>query len=429
MGIVSSSRAGVALVVVGFLVACGAGAGGSPSPSLADSTASPTPQPTASPTASPETPTPTPTPIASPTSNALPPPESWESGFTIRNEGEMVIARGVVRGANGYLAATEGFVSQEGGPRLASRGFWRSDDGRAWDAVEAPIGIGDWLHTITTTRDGDFLVLARTYDESGIVNETVVRRSSDGITWTDVDSGLPDDLHVYSVDHGPSASLLVAGEFGEGSNDLAAWLSADGVRWEKVLDLDDRPGWVTVQDGGAGAEGFVIAGTAAADDNSSHEYFAFASADGRTWVEAEDEPFGETDPQFRPDPYVAPLGPDWVAFLHRRDGSIRTFRSADGLDWTEVGLIERDEELFVFAPVIPEVDGRLYFSTVGTGVAPGSGQAGIWTSTDGATWEPMEMGADAYLGGMTAHDGTAVAITTRVAGNSSAAEIWIGPTD
>lgn len=425
-------RAGFLLAVVGMLAACTTGADVSPSPSPAGPTATAIPTPTTSPT---EAPTPTQQPetpeaTPSPTTGALAPPEGWELVLTIRNEDEMVIARGVVRGANGYLAAAEGFVGQEGGPRLATRGFWHSVDGRTWEEVDAPLEIGDWLQAVTTTRDGDFLVITRVYDEAADVNRTVVRRSSDGTTWAEVDSGLPDDLQLVSVDHGALGSLLVAAEYPlDGPTDLAAWLSVDGIRWEKVLDLDDRPGWVVVQDGGAGPEGFVVAGTVVSDDNDSHEYFALASADGRTWIEAEDEPFGAIDPQFRPDPYVAPLGSDWLAFLHRRDGSIRVFRSANGLDWTEAGLIERDGDLNVFAPVIAEVDGRLYFSTAGTGVAPGSGQAGIWTSTDGVGWEPMEMGSDAYLGGLTSHDGTAVAILTQLVGAASDMEIWIGPAD
>lgn len=423
-------RAGYALAVVAMLVACTSGGNVEPSPSPSAVTATATPSPSASPTVAPTEQDETPDASASPTAAALPPPDRWEPVLTVAKEDEMVIARGVVRGADGYLAAAEGFVSQEGGPRIVSKYFWRSVDGRAWQEIPAPLDVSDWIHVLTTTSDGDFLIIGRVYDEAAGVTRTVVKRSSDGIAWTDVDSGLPDDLQVFSVDHGAVGLLLVAGEHPlDGSTDLAAWLSADGITWEKVLDLDNRAGWVTVQDGGAGAEGFVVAGTATADDNNSHEYFAFASADGRNWTAAEDEPFGATDPQFRPDPFVAPLGPDWLAFLHRRDGAVRVFRSANGLDWTEESLIEREDEISVFAPVAAEVGGRLYFSTAGTGVAPGSGQAGIWTSTDGAAWKPMEMGSDAYLGGITSHEGTAVAILTQLVGNVSEVKLWIGPTD
>ena len=423
-------RAGYALAIVAMLVACTSGGNVEPSPSPSGVTATATASPSASPTEAPTAQAEAPDASASPTTAALRPPDGWEPALTVANEDEMVIARGGVRGADGYLAAAEGFVSQEGGPRIVSKYFWRSVDGRAWQEIPAPLEVVDWLLVLSTTADGDFIIIARVYDEAADLNRTVAKRSADGITWTEVDSGLPDDLHIFSIDHGGIGSLLVAEETpADGSADLAAWLSADGITWEKVLDLDDRAGWVTVQDGGAGAEGFVVAGTAAADDNNSHEYFAFASADGRSWTEAEEELFGATDPQFRPDPFVAPLGPDWLAFLHRRDGAIRVFRSANGLDWTETGLIEREDELNVFAPVATEIDGRLYFSTAGIGVAPGSGQAGLWTSTDGAAWEPMKMGSDAYLGGITSHEGTAVAILTQLVGDGSDVEIWIGPTD
>ena len=404
-----------------LLAACG-------SPATDQPSATPQPSSTDAPATPDATQEPTPSPSASPAS-----PEGLERVLTAQVDGHYLSARGLVHGTGGYLAASEEFVGQEGGPSLVGRMFWRSADGRSWEEVESPLATDEWLQVLTTTRDGDFLLLSSvTAGEAGSgESRTIARRSADGIAWQEVDTGLPDSFQVFSVDHGARGSLLVGLQYLPG-NDWGAWLSDDGVRWEEVLDLDERVRQlVFVQDGGAGDEGFVVAGSYS--EGESHRYFALASADGHTWVNAEPEPFGEIDPQFRPDPWVTALGPDWVAAMHRRDGSVQFWRSANGLDWEESGVLDRgDDELNVFSPVFGAPDGRrLYFSTAGHGPFPASGNSGVWTSTDAQAWEPIAIEPPGYLGGVAVHDGVVVISMTHGPLEEAGSEfgIWSGPAD
>lgn len=75
-------------------------------------------------------------------------------------------------------------------------------------------------------------------------------------------------------------------------------------------------------------------------------------------------------------------------------------------------------------------DDRLYFSTAGHGSFGGAGNPGIWTSTDAQSWEPLELGAPAYLGGVVTREGTVVLSVTHVPEDrGSEFGIWTGPLD
>lgn len=228
---------------------------------------------------------------------------------------------------------------------------------------------------------------------------------------------------MFTVERGARGYLLVGLEY---LNDIpGAWLSADGVTWELVRDLSEPNRWVTVFDGGAGDEGYVVAGVSTAEDSSSHEYFTWASADGRAWIRSL-SPFGEEDPTYRPDPHVAAVGPDWVAALPTRDGGVQFWASADGLNWEAAGAISSGP-LSAYEPVFTAVEGLLYFSLEGGGFP--SDTVGIWTSVDGHAWQTLDLGTDARLGGIATGAGVIVIGGTEAKDTGTAAGIWVRPTD
>ncbi len=374
-------------------------------------------------------------PAAAPSSSApataIPSPavgDAWQRVLTFGDGESFEVAREVVHGSAGFLAVSQRFVGGEGGPRLTARSMWLSADGQTWDEVEYPVqGTEPWLQALTTTVDGEYVIIYGVAIDEGQHTLTEAMVSTDGRTWEPLETGLPDDLGIVSIDCGGRGCLLVANRNAVENPGPAAWYSTDGETWELAYELRDGDRWVTVIDAGAGDEGFVIAGTSTASDSSSHEYFTLASADGRSWVPSR-SPFVEEDPTYRPDPVVASLGPSWVAALPTREGPIDTWRSENGIDWAPAGQVPFEGALSSWTPVFRAIGDLLYFSVNG-GAYPG-GTPGLWTSADGATWDELDLGADAHLGGVATGDGVnVIAGTETVVEGFSVIGAWVSSAD
>ena len=239
--------------------------------------------------------------------------------------------REVVAGTEGFLASTWEYVNGEGGPHLTGQSFWHSDDGQTWTEATSPIASeNELLMALTTTRDGDFLVLTSVFDQEtadiGDARPALERRCRVG--------GGRDrsPRRLRDPEHRPRPGGIAPRRPGEhpDSSDAGAWLSEDGITWERALDMDEPGRYLNGGDGGAGDEGFVVAGTSVAGDSSSHEYVVWASSDGHEWVQTR-SPFNPEDPDYRPDPYVAALGGDWVAALSTPDDDIQFWFSQNGI--------------------------------------------------------------------------------------------------
>jgi hypothetical protein len=378
----------------------------------------------------PATPPPTPlrTPSASPSVEPSPSGVAWEGWRRVLEIGEAGstydVAREVVYGAAGFLMLSEQFVGAEGGPRMTDRSMWQSEDGLTWTEVALPNELSEsWIQSVFTTSAGEYVILLNVRTDSPYHTVVAAVRSRDGRAWERFETGLPGDLQISSVEQGAVGHLLVATDLVTGAP--AAWLSPDGVTWELVRQLGEGDRWVTIQDAGAGDEGFVIVGTSTASGGASHEYFAHASADGRSWISVR-SPFGQEDPDYRPDPHVAAVGPDWVVALPTRDQPIQFWASPNGLDWRPTGSIA-GVGLEAFEPVFQSVEGRLYLSAVG-GTFP-YGTTGVWSSADGSTWEPLDLGVQARLGGIAAGAGGVVISGTEVLDRGSIGGVWVRQSD
>ena len=361
------------------------------------------------------------------------PPLAWERVLTLGAESPAngsEAAREVVHGTAGFLAMTESYLFGEGGPQLTQRRLWLSADGRAWEEVGFPVAIDEGSPmAMTATADGDFVLLFSIFLTNGLASRTEAMRSADGRSWEPFDTGLPDNLGIQAVDHGAQGWVLVGSRFGGEVEDPGAWYSSDGVTWELVAELSEPNRWVRVMDAAAGDEGFVIVGTSASLEGlPGHEWFALASADGREWVPSRGlfEPSGEN---FQPDPHVVALGSGWVAVLPSQDESVQFWASDDGLAWARSGLIAdaRPPEAYEYDPVLQEVGGRLYFSFAGGGGFAST--FGAWSSADGVSWEPLDLGADVRLGGVAVGSGTLVLTGTERTPQGSLAGIWARGSD
>jgi hypothetical protein len=185
---------------------------------------------------------------------------------------------------------------------------------------------------------------------------------------------------------------------------------------------------VQLDDGDGGAEGYVVIGRRIQPDSSSYERFAFASADGREWFETA-APFGPDDQAYVWTVGVSSFGGDWLATLGRRGAPTSLWSSADGLSWSETGSLDHPEGGLATAGLFDEVLDELILAPNAT--VTFEGQPGIWSSTDGMAWSPIDMGA-AWVGDLAIGDGV-VAITGTIPGPAdgftSTGAIWIRASD
>lgn len=352
----------------------------------------------------------------------LAPPENWTRVMTLGDESQRMVAGHITHGNAGFLMLATLWVGGEGGPNPGGQFVWWSADGMAWDEVEGPEGLAEisivWL---TAAADGSYVIFGRRATPDVVGTETVALRSSDGTSWEEIATGLPQVIYVQAIERGPSGYLLVGGQGADTNPTL--WLSADGLAWELVHEFEQTDHWVQIHDADGGQEGYVVIGRRIQPEGP-YERFAFASADGREWFNR-DQPFGPDDQGFVFEANVSSLGPDWVATIGHHDAPTAIWASANGLDWSEVGSLEADPN--TSAGVFEEVGGELLFS-------PGSGYlegfVGVWSSPDGASWARADIGAEIWLGGIAqAPSIIAVSGTVPAADFTSTAGVWVKAAD
>lgn len=335
---------------------------------------------------------------------------------------QRTVGSHVVHGQAGFLVISTDWIPSAGspGPGAPRHSMWLSSDGAEWQQVaghDVVEGIG--VAALATAADGTFVLHGSRAIDGGY--ESVALRSSDGARWEEIETGLPQVIHVQAIAAGPTGYLLVGGQTGDTNPTL--WLSADGLRWELVHEFDQTEQWVQIHDADGGEEGYVVLGRRIQLDGA-YQRFSFASADGRNWVNR-DEPFGADNQAYVFEASVSSLGPDWVATLGHPDAPTAAWFSADGLDWAEVGSIDAPGN--TSSAVFDEVAGELLFS-------PGSlyweGTPGVWASRDGAEWPRVDFGADVWLGGIATSDTMVVVAGTAPNEDfTSTGGVWVRPSE
>lgn len=348
-------------------------------------------------------------------------PEDWTAVMTLGDGSTRMVGGPIAHGTAGFLMVGALWGGGEGGPRRLDQSMWRSANGMDWEEIDDPEELsGVSIDQVTASADGTYVIYgSRSTQDVGY--EVIALRSSDGRTWEEVETGLPQVIYVQAIERGPSGYLLVGGQGGETNPTL--WLSADGLAWELVHEFKQTEHWVQIHDADGGEDGYVVLGRRIEEDGD-YRRFAFASADGREWVNR-DQPFGRDNQAYVFEANVSSLGPDWVATLGHPDAPTATWLSANGLDWSEVGSL--DAAGHTSAGVFEEVGDELLFSPM-SGCCDDA--VGVWSSTDGATWAPVEFGADIWLGGIAQGDSIIAATGTVPSPDfTSTAGAWVRASD
>ena len=381
------------------------------------------------PSVSPSEPAPTSPEPTSPEPTAPVAPEDWTQVHTIGDGSTRTVAGEIAWGNAGFLAVAREFEGGEGGPRITGYSMWRSADGQTWTEVTYPApDAGSYdLASLSGAADGSYVLHTLQFTPDVVGSPLVSLRSTDGETWEPLETGLPEDMYIQAIEEGPAGYLLMGGQGAETNPTL--WLSDDALTWELVHEFNQDEQFVQLHDGDGGAEGYVVIGRRIEPDSSSYERFAFASADGREWFETA-APFGPDDQSYVWTVGVSSLGGDWLATLGRRDAPTSLWSSADGLSWTESGSLDHPEGSVATPGLFEEVGDELIFAPNATVTFDGT--PGIWSSADGTTWSPIDLGADAWIGELAVSDGV-VAMTGTIPGPAdgftSTGAIWIRASD
>jgi hypothetical protein len=253
---------------------------------------------------------------------------------------------------------------------------WRSTDGRNWTRSTNP--------TTTSLR-------AVTYGSAGFVacGELTLITSPDGVTWTEVDSG---------VEPGVFGPRLQGVAFGNGV--YVVWVDIDPIGASSsaaVLTSTNAATWTLVplgpfsgHDGVLFGRGFVHAGGrfVALATSDSFDSLSLTSLDGTTWSAGTTAAHDGNTVYFKSGAFD-PVAGRYVALASYNDPPLPldahpvVMSSANGLDWTGEGLVDR----------LPLVRLAQAGSTVFA--LPNAG-GGLFARTGAATWNAVAPGSPAW---------------------------------
>ena len=268
-----------------------------------------------------------------------------------------------------------------------------------WERIDALPGAGDSTAVAAVARGGPGFV-AIGYDP-GI--GTPIWSSPDGRTWTGVPQP-PEITTAAMADVTTDGQRLVAVGRGDTTNVehhvAAAWISEDGAAWRHVADSPELDGGQMI-DVIATENGFVAVGGIIAADAAA----VWTSPDGEVWQRA-----GADAPDFEHASMwaVSEGGPGYVAVGWRRnpEPDLAVWTSGDGDDWTLTP--ELPGAAGFQGRAIAGIDGELVI----VGDLVGGGEAAVWRSADGTTWERVasDTFAEASMTDTVVSDGGLVAV-------------------
>lgn len=343
-------------------------------------------------------------------------------------------ATSITYGAGQFVAVGRHYSWADGGPGASEGRIWLSSDGTSWEAVPSdPTFERATLTKIITAADGSLVVHGYVSPPSSPMPDAIpvytTWRSTDGSKWRR-DELASLELRVLPVDHvvhGRSGYMLGQAhglDLGAGPSGAELWHSPDGVSWDLVYESPEER-VVALK---AGDEGFVA--VRSARDYSTR--VASASADGRDWYD------GDPLPDEFAQASLAPLRGDWVMVGLGLDGppaepgpvspgryELPVWFSANGLEWQPLTAIRWPGDGLGFGSPgsLVSVGERLFLSPAAAGAGPRLSSAGVWSSSDGASWDTTDIGPDVTIVDGAEHDGTVVLVG--YVGPGQSATFWI----
>jgi len=306
------------------------------------------------------------------------------------------------------------YAVTDGGPGLVAVGIgcedeteqcrahataWTSVDGTSWTRTpEDPaifgdpatqtsgmVGITETSHGLIATGSVEYW----TVDDEGVTTLITIHPaawiSDDGITWERVweDTGFPVEPEEFanvrvwmdSVVEGPDGQLVAVGAtLNENGDSIATvWTSGDGRQWERVeLGNAVATKGTAMLDVALGEHGYVAVGTAGGTNAA-----IWQSPDGLTWIRAA----------------TAAQSFDGV-------GSLNSVAALDA------GYVTVGPQGFYYAS---------------------SGWVTLWTSADGATWDRVHSITEGYASGVVVVDGGVAVSGGMFYDDDYHATVWAGP--
>lgn len=286
-----------------------------------------------------------------------------------------------------------------------------------WTRIESDVFGGSGRQWISGIAVGGPGLVAVGGDSSGGDDDAAVWYSSDGLSWSRVEHdeavfGGSGRQYMTAVTAGGPGFVAVGEESVEGwpAGVSVVWVSEDGVIWSRVPHDEAAFGveeqTTLMKDVTAFGSGLVAVGMEST--GNSIDAAAWISTDGISWerIPPDEAVFG--GPQYQVMWAVVPAGPGLVAVGQGGDGAgesgpgqpAAVWTSTDGRTWSRVpeqaGLLSgypagepgsgdwaRMDDVMVGGPGVVAV-GRVGRCQA---ASPCTQEAAIWTSPDGVTWE------------------------------------------
>lgn len=213
-----------------------------------------------------------------------------------------------------------------------------------------------------------------------------------------------------------------------------AWYSTDGVTWARsdlAKPIKPCPGWVERPDGeisgGAANGGRVVLVGLEYDPGASvcgtWRAAAWVTSDGRSWRRAEGFGGNGTDNRWAYGVWATPDG--WEAGISGADGVLSIWRSGDGLQWDDTGVVFRMDEQSSYDDFSSDAAGTRVMAAF-----DGSTETSrLLVSADGRNWnDATGFPRDRQISSVLAPGPTAAYWTVVTAdAESTASEVWVSP--
>jgi hypothetical protein len=288
---------------------------------------------------------------------------------------------GVAGGPSGYLAwgVSAGRESEHRDRFVAV-----SEDGATWRLGTVPAAASAAAFVAADYGPAGWLLAASNADNTAIAG---FWHSPDGLSWEAIGANLGPSMGIRSIVGSASGYLADMWDYRSGDTRATAFASRDGSNWSEV----DAPPEVYPVGGADAGDGFVIWA-----EQPDAPAFILYSPDGTTWL----------DPSrggMHPGPTDTPIA---IAVTGRRFIAITVVQSTGPMKvWTATLPAESDANW----PALewtrqPSAEAQLAAMAVGRlealdghvlafGNAYDTGELLAWSTTDGASWDQLAIGA------------------------------------